>query len=219
VACAAAPSPAAPVALPAASPRAATTFSEDPRPLPRYRSKRFALSLPLPDGRAWRIDDHSRPELVATHAPTRSTVLVAVFRADELVGRAQCEALAHARRLVPAAEQLHVLEEEIGVTQQTFDTRTVVAVAPGSAPDQPLAGHVMAFGGFLRKCFVFDFSTEVDAANDEPVLSTRLAYARARILGGLEIDPLGTVHRELPRGPADAAGDGAPLSGPPESQP
>jgi hypothetical protein len=176
----------------------AAAFPEDARPLPRYRSKRLALSLPLPDGRAWRIDDHSRPELVATHQPTRSTVLVAVFRADELVGRTQCETMAHAHRLVPAAEDLHVVEEEIGITQQTFDTRTVVAIVPAGAPDQPLAGHVMAFGGFLRKCFVFDFSTGVDATDDEPVLSSRLAYARARILGGLEIDPLGTVHREAP---------------------
>jgi hypothetical protein len=175
-------------------------FPDDPRPLPRYRSKRFALSLPLPDGRTWRIDDHSKPELVATHAPTRSTVLVSVFHADELVGRSQCEALAHVHRLVPAVD-LTVLEEETAITQQTFDTRTVVGIAPGSTPDQPLVGHVMAFGGFLRKCFVFDFATEVDGAADEPVLSSRLAYARARILGGLEIDPLGTVHRELSPAP------------------
>jgi hypothetical protein len=175
----------------------AVAFSDDPRPLPRFHSKRFSLSLPLPDGHAWRIDDHSGEALVARHAPTRSTVTVAVFRSDELAGRSQCEALARERKLVPPGE-LQILEDQSGITNETFDTRTVVAVQPGAGPDQPLVGHVMAFGGFLRKCFVFDFSTEVDGAADEAILSARLAYARARILGGMTIEALGTVPREKP---------------------
>jgi hypothetical protein len=183
------------VPLPVPARAAPIAFPDDPKPLPRFHSKRFALSLPLPDGKAWRIDDHTRPELVAKHPPTRSTVTVVVFRAEELVGRSQCEALARERKVVPAGD-LQVLEEQTGITQQTFDTRTVVAIAPGVGPDQPVVGHVMAFGGFLRKCFAFDFATEVDGAADEAVLSARLAYARARILGGMEIETLGAVQRE-----------------------
>jgi hypothetical protein len=194
------PSPPPAVTLPPTQP-VAETFPDDPRPLPRFHSTRLALSLPLPDGHAWRIDDHTQPELVATHPPTRSRVLVAVLRADELVGRQQCETLAHERRLVPSVD-LQVLEQEIGITQQSFDTRTLVAVDPGVGPDQPLVGHVMAFGGFLRKCFVFDFSTEVDGAANEAVLSSRLAYARARILGGLRLESFDTVTRQGPeKGP------------------
>jgi hypothetical protein len=192
VGCAAAP---AAVTLPAPAAPAAAAFAEDPRPLARYHSKRLALSLPLPDGRAWRIDDHSQPEIVATHAPTRSRVVVSVFRTVELVGRSQCEEQARARRLVPPGE-LRTLEDQVAITQQTFDTRVWVALEPGAAPGSPLTGHVLAFGGFLRKCYVFHFSTEVDGANDEPVLSARLAFARARILGGLELDPFGAVPRE-----------------------
>jgi hypothetical protein len=179
---------------------AAVAFPDDPRPLPRYHSTRLALSLPLPDGHAWRIDDHSHDELVATHAPTRSRVMVAMFHAGDLVGRTQCEALARDHKLVAPGE-LHPLEDVSGLTQQTFDTRTVVAIVPGATPEEPLVGHVMAFGGFLRKCFVFDFSTEVDGASDEPVLSARLAYARARILGGLVLDPFAVVQRETPAVP------------------
>ena len=191
--------PAAPVVPQPVRP-VAVSFPDDPRPLPRFHSTRFAASLPLPDGRAWRIDDHSKDALVATHAPTRSRVLLATFRAEELVGRSQCEALARERRLVPL-DDVHPLEEETGLTQETFDTRTVVAVVPGATPQQPLVGHVTAFGGFLRKCFVFDFSTEVDGAAEEPILSARLAYARARILGGLKLDPFATVQREAPKVP------------------
>jgi hypothetical protein len=203
---------ASPAAQPATAPPvrpAAIAFPDDPAPLPRFHSKRFSLHLPLPDGKAWRIDDHTRPELVATHEATRSKVMVAVLHADELVGRSQCEALARDRGLVPKGD-LRTLDEETGITLETFDTHTVVAVEAGSQPDQPLVGHVMAFGGFLRKCFVFDFSTQVGGAADEPVLSQRLAFARARILGGISIDPLGTVEREKP----DVPGAPAPLPGP-----
>jgi hypothetical protein len=172
-------------------------FVDDVRPLPRYRSRRLGLSLPLPDGDAWRIDDHSRPELVATHAATSSRVVVAVIRTDELVGREQCEDLARARKLV-VADGLRSLEDEIGVTQSSFDTHVRVALETATSPQRPLVGHVMAFGGFLRKCYVFDFVTEVDDAAQEPVLSARLAFARARILGGLELDSFGAVPRDAP---------------------
>lgn len=180
----------------------AISFSEDPKPLPRYRSKRFALSLPLPDGRAWRIDDHSRPELVATHEPTRSRIAVSIFRAEELVGRKQCEALARERKIVPG--ELRTVEDVVAITQETFDTRIRVGIElrdERAGPGRPIVGHVVAVGGFLRKCYAFDFSTEIDGAGDEPVLSARLAFARARILGGFRLDPFGEVPRERP--PAD----------------
>jgi hypothetical protein len=178
---------------------AAIAFADDPSPLARYHSKRLAVSVPLPDGRSWRIDDHSQPELVATHQATRSRLLVAVFHADELVGRTQCEALSRARKLVPTGD-LRTLEDESTVTQQTFDTRVWVAIEPGSGPDHSLVGYVVAFGGFLRKCFAFVFSTQIDGATDEPVLSSRLAFARSRVLGGLELDAFGDVPRDFPPG-------------------
>ena len=185
----------APPVVTAPSTSAAAAFSEDPAPLPRYRSKRMAVSLPLPDGRAWRIDDHSQPELVASHAPTQSAVVVAVFHADELVGRAQCEALARARKLVPAGD-LRTLEDAATYTQETYDTRVWVAVEPSGGPNGSLRGYVMAFGGFLRKCYAFIFSSQVDTAAEEPVLAARLAFVRARVLGGLELETFDTVPRE-----------------------
>jgi hypothetical protein len=193
----------------------------------------LSLSLPLPDGPAWRIDDHTSPALVATHARTRSRVLVAVFRAEEpvgrgsadngsvgrgsadngIVGRAQCEDLARAGGLLPTGP-FRTLDDEVEVTQSTFDTRVRVALRPGADPRQPLVGEVMAVGGFLRKCYVFDFTTEVDGADDEPALSSRLAFARTRILGGLELQPFDAVPRLTPGGsgaPLQApSGDGAP---------
>jgi hypothetical protein len=195
----------APVATATATPtaRSAPAFDDDPRPLPRYRSRRLALSLPLPDGAAWRIDDHSRPELVATHAATRSRVVVAVFVANELVGRAQCEELARSRNLVPADDShtLRTVADEVTMTQGMFDTRIEVALEPGIGPERRVAGHVLAFGGFLRKCYIFAYSTEVDGAAEEAVLSSRLAFVRARVFGGLELEPFDVVARDTSVGP------------------
>ncbi len=199
--CASPARPSATAAQPASP--AAVSFTDDAKALPRYRSRRMELSLPLPDGAAWRIDDHSRPELVATHAPTRSRLVVAVFGADEVVGRAQCEELARSKGLVQEDElrRLRPVEDQVAITQGMFDTRVEVALEPGSGPDRALGGRVMAFGGFLRKCYVFVYSTEVDSASDEAVLSSRLAFVRARVFGGLELEPFDGVSRDGAVGP------------------
>lgn len=190
-----------PAAAPTAPARpAATSFPDDPAPLPRFHSLRLALYLPLPEGKQWRIDDHSRPELVATHAPTQSSVMVAVFRNEQLVGRRECEAAARDRKLVPPGE-LHTLEDSVEITLENYDTRVWVAIEPGPTPESPVVGHVLAFGGFLRKCYAFDFASRVDSARDATVLSARLAYARSRILGGLQLEGLTAVPREAPRAP------------------
>jgi hypothetical protein len=209
--CAGTQAPVVAPAAPAGPP--AVAFPDDTGPLPRFHSTRLALYLPLPDGKSWRIDDHTRPELVATHAPTQSTVKVAVVRTDGLVGRNECEALARDRKLVPPGE-LHTLESTVDVTQDNYDTRIWVAIEPGSGPGSPVVGHVMAFGRFLRKCYLFDFSTRVDSARDEAVLSDRLAFARARILGGLQLEVLGVLPRQGAVAPG-ATGMPAPAGPPP----
>jgi len=175
----------------------------------RYRSRRLALSLPLPDGAAWRIDDHTHPELMATHAPTRSRIVVAVFWADSLVGRRECEAIARERNIIPVGV-LQVLEDEATLTQGTFDTRIEVGLVSGETPDRPIVGHVMAFGGFLRKCYAFDFSTEVASAREEDGLSSRLAFARTRILGGLVLGSIDALARDP--GPSGRAPERSPSS-------
>jgi hypothetical protein len=180
----------------------ASDFAGDAAPLPRYRSKRLGLSLGLPRGAAWRIDDHSSAALVATHEPTRSRVVVAVLFADAIVGRDQCQALAEERMLVPPlAASAQTLEDEVVVTQRTFDTHIRVALDPGDGPSRPLVGHVLAFGGYLRKCYAFDFRTEVSNAERADTLSARLAFARARILGGLILDSFEPTARSLPSDP------------------
>lgn len=165
----------------------AMTFVDGPTPMVRYHSKHLSLSLRLPEKPDWVVDDRSCAEFVATQSATHSTVVVAVFRTDSVVGRDQCERLARERGLLPSQPML-AIEDAVAVTQRTFDTRILVGLEPGSGPDRPLKGHVLAFGGFLRKCYVLTFSTQVARADQEAALSSRLAFARTRILPGLELD-------------------------------
>jgi hypothetical protein len=191
--CAAAPDhPEAPLSTASAAPvaSAAVLFPDEPK-LAHFRSKRFGMTVPLPDGRGWKIDDHTRPELVATHAATSSKLVVALFKTDEPMNRHKCEQLARDRKLVPDAS-LHA----VVVGPESYDTRVLVEITPGASPGAPLVGHVLAFGGVLRSCFFFDFTSEVPSANDEDALSARLAVARTRILDGITIPPFGEIAEE-----------------------
>ncbi len=153
----------------------------------RYHSKRFLLSFPLPDGKAWRIDDHSRPSLFALHEATSSRVYVLTTQEDELVNRQKCEARARALGWVTSAT-LTTVEDQATIGPEAYDSRIWVAL-DAAKPGGELEGHVYLFGAFIRRCLLVHVSTKVPSAKDEEVLSERLALARARIVRGLTLDP------------------------------
>lgn len=164
----------------------------------KFHSKRFLLTVPLPDGRAWKIDDHARRELVATHAATTSTVTVYSAYGQELMSHAKCEERARAEGLVPK-QALQTVESQVTVGPEAFDSRIWVAAEP-KGPKGPIVGHLFLFGAFVRRCLFVHLETQVPSREDEDVLSDRLAVARVRLLGGLKIDPPRTVDdADLPR--------------------
>ena len=191
------PTPAAPLATtsPAANAKPAEATPDDLARLKRFHSKRFNLSLALPNGAEWRIDDHSRAELVATHAQTSSKVVMFVAAEKGLTTRQSCEAVARERKLVPGAA-LRTVEDANALMFDEFDTRVWVAIEPAGAPGGRMVGHVLAFGGFLRKCFFFHYETEVASDADEETLSSRLAFARTRVLDGIVLEPFAAAPRE-----------------------
>ena len=73
-ACGSAPQPAAEAAPSSSALPSSKTF--DGTAWATFHSKRFELSLRLPDGPAWRIDDHRSPWLRATHEGTRSKIVL-----------------------------------------------------------------------------------------------------------------------------------------------
>jgi hypothetical protein len=157
----------------------------------RYHSARFELSLVLPGGKEWTVDDHRGPELIATHAPTASRLTLRVFELNELTNRQRCELEARARSLVPAT--LSLLDESDGGGPPDFDTHVVVGLAPppastsASADKAPITGHVLAFAARVRRCLVFDFSATVPAGA-EATLGDRLAVGTTRILPTVQLD-------------------------------
>ena len=162
-----------------------------------YHSNRHLLTVHLPDGQAWKVDDHGRSELIAQHPATHSELTVAIEPAGDLVGRAQCEAIARKKGRVPAGD-LRTLEDRVTVGPEAYDTRIWVALEV--RPQGQIAGHLFAFGGLIRTCFFFHLRTEVPNLASEAVLSSRLALARTRILDRIELDaPRVTTDAELPR--------------------
>lgn len=163
----------------------------------RYHSKRFQLSLPLPSGREWRIDDRSRPNLFAVHEGTSSRLWLTSTQEDELMNRQRCEARAREMGWVPAG--LTTVDEEVAGSPAGYDSRIWIALDTGK-PGGALEGHVFLFGAFLRKCLLVHMTTSVPSAKDEDVLSSRLATFRARVVRGIDLDPLRvTDDAEVPR--------------------
>lgn len=176
----------APVAAPVSS---EPDFPNEPRAtLLRYHSARFKLSVPLPDGHAWTIDDHHERALVARHAPTRSTLTVLTWSEPELVNRQKCQARATETGLL-ALHDPSVIEDQTTIGPDAFDSRIWIALEAGATPGAPLAGHALLVGGFIRKCLFVHYATTVSGERDEPVLTSRLAVARLRILGGIQMEP------------------------------
>jgi uncharacterized RDD family membrane protein YckC len=91
-------------------------------PSSKAHSQRFELSIDLPDGQGWKVDDHSRPEFVAIHLPTRSSVVIERWPETDLMNRAKCEERARERGLVPKGNFTSVDDAAIEFPKG-FDTR------------------------------------------------------------------------------------------------
>jgi hypothetical protein len=187
-ACADPPPPATPTPRTISDPPVSTAprFPMDDASWGRYHSKRFLLSFPLPDGKAWHIDDHSKPSLFAVHDATSSRVWVMTTQEDELVNRQKCEERARALGWVTSTT-LTTVEDQTTIGPEAYDSRIWVAL-DAAKPGGELEGHVYLFGAFIRRCLLMHVSTRVPSAKDEDVLSERLALARARILRSLTMD-------------------------------
>jgi hypothetical protein len=167
----------------------------------KFHSKRFQVTVPLPEGRAWKIDDHHHPELVALHAATSSRLSVISTREEDLMNRQRCEDRARAMGWVPKAP-LTTVDDQVHVGPEAFDSRVWVALEAGRA-DGAVQGHVFLFGAFLRRCLLVHLATGVPA-KDEAVLASRLAVASTRIVKAIAVDPLRTTDEAtVPRDKAD----------------
>jgi hypothetical protein len=163
----------------------------------RFHSARFSLSIPLPDGPHWRIDDHKTAMLRATHEATQSKVELVMWREDDLMNRQKCEDRAREKGYGERAGE--EVDTETTSVPQGWDTLVWLGADrsdPKQAPDQ-ITGELFAFASSIRKCFYFHFVTRAEAR----VISDRLAFVRLRVLGDLRLDTM-----DVPRTPVDLRG-------------
>ncbi len=183
-----------PIAAPAQGP--AQPYPDAPGAWGRFHSRRFRMTIPLPDIDAWQIDDHSQPDLVAKEPRTRSTLLARMEDETRFMNHDHCEARARELGLAPSGE-LKTIVDELVNAPAAYDTRVRVQIE--SAPGK-LVGHVTAFGADMRRCLMVHLTTEVAGEEDEQALSDRLAMARVRTIGGLKLEMPGDIAR-LPEAP------------------
>ncbi len=160
----------------------------------KFHSVRHAIMLPLPDGHSWKIDDHTRPELVAVHAASGTRVTLRLVQdAGELTNRQKCEQKAMEAKFVKDL-RVSVVEDQEGIDKDGWDAHVLVAVEKTPAE---LVGHVLSFSSSIRKCLWFHFETHAKDGSEEE-LSDRLALARTKVLGELSLDSFGLVQRQHP---------------------
>ena len=174
-----------------------------------FHSKRFELSLRLPDGSAWRIDDHRSPWLRAAHEGTRSKIALRSWREEENVTRSACYARARAwDPSLPDLDTARLLDDGVRAVANQ-DARVVVGL--GVAVGTPtIDGFVIAIVGDVRRCFLVAYQTEGVGPAAEGDVADRLVIVADRLLPTIKLDQSFAPSREpaIPSrpGPGGAGG-------------
>jgi hypothetical protein len=146
-----------------------------------YRSARFDLRLPLPDGPSWRVEDGRSPWLEASHAAANTNLLVRTWPEAGTANRQTCEARARLWRDLPARERADIVDRRRINVPPGFDTIVEVGVTPerpednAARGDLAIEGFAMAFGGWAHRCFAFVLTTKASGKDAERLVAVRLA--------------------------------------------
>jgi hypothetical protein len=154
------------------------------------------VSLPLPDGPRWRIDDHRNAMLRATHEGTHSKVELVIWREEELVNRQKCEDRAREKGYGERAGD--EVDTEITSVPQGWDTLVWIGADHGASDakrgEAETTANLYAFAANVRKCLYFHFSTNAAPS----AISERLAFVRLRVLGDLRLDSFDVPREHAP---------------------
>ena len=162
-----------------------------------FHSKRFELSLGLPDGSSWKIDDHKSPWMRAGHEATHSTILLRSWSEGENVTRKACYARAREWEPgLPDLETLPLIDDGMRKLVGDKDARVAVGVAPPAAPGASTGGFVVAVVGSVRRCIVVAFQTQTGGPTAGDEVAGRLALIADRLLPSLKLDQSFAPSRE-----------------------
>jgi hypothetical protein len=200
----AAPVAQAPATPPVASASAsATTASIADAKWARFRSKRFELSVAFPEGKSWRIDDHTTPWLTARHVPTDSVVRARIWHEATIVNAAACERRAREwLRDIPDASEIEIIDERRAenVPAGGYDTvvRAGVMAPKSNSASAQLSSVVLAFGASMKKCFAATFISQISGANASAQSGERLAIGTRIIESAIHQSELDQPSRQPP---------------------
>ncbi len=180
--CACAPTP---VAAPSVATPATPMDSPPPAPIARVGisatrwervvSRRFSLSVPLPERSAWRVDDASTPWFVARHAPSDSQLLARTWAAPRLVRPSECEQQARLWRPdLPAPSPDTEVDRRVLHVPDGFQTDLIVAVQAGKTG---IEGFVLGFGAAIGRCYAVVYTTSAQGRDAQGAVGRRLAIA------------------------------------------
>jgi hypothetical protein len=153
-----------------------------------FHSARFELSLDLPEGKAWRIDDHNTPWLLATHERTRSTLQVRSWNEDRPATKHRCyERARQWKQGLPDIDTSHAVSDELRHLDGGVEARMVSGIdVPEGSPH--IAGYAVAVGTLVRKCIVIIYQTEASRPSGPQALAERLAVMSETVMAKVKFD-------------------------------
>jgi hypothetical protein len=162
-----------------------------------FHSKRFELTMGLPDGATWKIDDHRTAWLRAAHEPTHSSLLLRSWAEDSNVTRKGC--YARAREWEPRLPDLdaeRLIDDKTRALLGSRDARVAVGVLVRPGPQPATGGFVVAIVGDVRRCAVVAYQTEASGQSAEDEVADRLAIVSDRLLPSMKPDQSFAPSRE-----------------------
>lgn len=149
-----------------------------------FVSKRYGLHLRLPDGRAWRLDDHRDENLVAKHVLAATELRAARYRPGAVSGamatRAICWDEAIARSLFPGVGRSESVVENTERYDGTADVHALVSIGRNGA-----SGSIRYVAATKDGCVGLGIESKRLAGDTDETLADRLALLRDKVIPGL----------------------------------
>lgn len=130
------------------------------------------MSLELPSGNEWTLDDRGPAWWIATHGPTSSELAVRTWRAARTVSTTDCLAEARLRGPRHFQEPAESLDSRALAAPEGFTGEVVLGVTDAGGH---LEGRLQAVGRAAGRCFALGFVTVAEGPRAPALVGGRLA--------------------------------------------
>jgi len=166
-----------------------------------FRSQRFDVAIELPDGKHWAIRDRKSSWLLATHAPSASSLRLQLYRGSKPFNRERCENyLRQQNPDLPTEAVTRVVDDQSRDVLPGWDARSVILFRQAPGPVSTLEASMLIFAADVRRCFGFVYQTRQSGEGAEAIVGARMGDVREKIVRTLrfEHDLNGPSRQSLP---------------------